>query len=79
MTTMPQDQHLADEVEDIGKWTIYVYHGIAKNIVDCYYLDTYLTTIAVPPVFEAVSEFRHRIAWLEENYSVEIEKIKRNA
>jgi hypothetical protein len=79
MTTMPQDQHLADEVEDIGKWTIYIYQGITRNVIDCYYLDNYMETILVPPVFDPVDAFRRRIAWLEEEFSVEIEKIKRNA
>jgi hypothetical protein len=74
---MPQDQHLADEVEDIGKWTIYVYYGFGHNIVDCYYLDTFVDSIRVAPVFEAKDEFRHRISWLEENYSVELEKIRK--
>lgn len=79
MTTMPQDQHLADEVADIGKWTIYVYCGITRNVIDCYYLDVFVASLSVPPVFEADSEFRHRIAWLEEEFSVELEKIRRNA
>lgn len=74
---MPQDQHLADEVADIGKWTIYVYFGIARNVIDCYYLDTFVASLSVPPVFEADSEFRHRIQWLEEEFAVELEKIRR--
>lgn len=79
MTAMPQDQHLADEVEDIGKWTIYVYQGITATVVDAYYLDTFVTSLNISPLFDATDAFRKRIASLEEEYAVELEKIRRNA
>jgi hypothetical protein len=74
---IPSNVHNANYVEDIGPWTIYVYEGFTTDILDVYYLDTYLDTLTFMRDGNTIPHFLTKIKYLEEFYAVEIEKIKK--